>query len=569
MVLDRVTRGQALDQARDQFDSLAIETFRCKTLVVRPNGPEEVRKIRWPQNGRGEHWMQDHVRATQEDQGTQRNALVEVAADFNPLLNSLRDGVSHRCLGELTTLNTVEEPLFGELTDDRLPGDAGIFPAFDLEEEDARITNNDAVDLASGVAESAGQCDDRIAHDRHVTEVGSERIANDLARPFFCLVFGFHGNKLLFDGWKGTPKSTRCKSGGVVKDGDLLVRFRKKNGVSNDEDWGMVDPNIIEKMLQEQLHPIAHLLKDDAITEIMVNGDGRVWVEKNSLAINAGITLPEGVRALALTTAAKSVNRDVKANSEDALVSVSVGGFRLSGELFPIDRRGTTLCIRKHKDPFKRPSLSDLVKMEMLSVKQADFLLKEVVHNRQNAVFIGKTGSGKTTLANAILGEISGDERIGIIEDAQELAPRLANFNAYLINNQAGVTARKLIVQAMRNTFDRLIVGESRGGDTYDLIRAMSTGHDGSMTTMHGRSAIKGLSLLERLYKESAPADASTSTVDAREAIALAVQLAIFVAKTKDPQEGEEGPMRVSRRVQEIAIIKGINHHGNYEIEYA
>lgn len=330
----------------------------------------------------------------------------------------------------------------------------------------------------------------------------------------------------------------------------------------------MVDPNVIEKMLQEQLSPIAHLLKDDTITEIMVNGDGRVWVEQNSQAINTGIKLTESVRALALTTAAKSVNRDVKANTEDALVSVSVGGFRLSGELFPIDRRGTTLCIRKHKDPYQRPSLSDLVGMQMLTDEQAEFLKDQIVRKRQNAVFIGKTGSGKTTLANAILGEISGDERIGIIEDAQELAPRLVNYNAYLINNQAGVTARKLIVQSMRNTFDRLIVGESRGGDTYDLIRAMSTGHDGSMTTMHGRSALKGLSLLERLYKESAPADASTSTVDAREAIALAVQLAIFVAKTKNPEDGEEGPMRVSRKVQEIAIIKGVKN-GTYEIEFA
>ena len=219
----------------------------------------------------------------------------------------------------------------------------------------------------------------------------------------------------------------------------------------------------IEGQIALYLHPIKSILEDAEVSEIMVTADGCVWVEKRGNIENSGVVLTEEKRKLTLINVAKAVGRDMLANTANAIVSTSVGGLRFAGALMPIDERGTTLCIRKHLDPDKRPSLEQLVEWKMLTAEQAELLVRLIIVEKKNAVFLGPTSGGKTTLANAVLGKIPSYERIGSIEDAHELAIRVANKDCYLTNPQIGITSRVLIQHAMRSRYERLILGESRG----------------------------------------------------------------------------------------------------------
>lgn len=321
----------------------------------------------------------------------------------------------------------------------------------------------------------------------------------------------------------------------------------------------------IESQIALYLHPIASILDDAEVSEIMVTADGCVWVEKRGNIENTGVLISEEQRRLTLINVAKAVGRDMLENTASAIVSTSVGGLRFAGALMPIDERGTTLCIRKHQDPDNRPSLEQLVQWSMLTEKQADLLVRLIIVEKKNAVFLGPTSGGKTTLANAVLAKIPSYERIGCIEDAHELAIKVPNRDCYLTNPQIGITSRLLIQHAMRSRYDRLILGESRGEDTFDLIRALSSGHNGSITTIHGSSAREGLGTLEMLYQMSVPVGASVPVETARGYIASAINLLIYTERRYEPADGSV--FKSVRNVKEIALVKGIKS-GEYEIEY-
>lgn len=327
----------------------------------------------------------------------------------------------------------------------------------------------------------------------------------------------------------------------------------------------MVDPKVIERLLSASLSAISSLMEDRKVTEIMVTADGVVWVERSGAIENSGIVLSEGDRRIALTTVAKHVSRDLTQNTDEAIVSTSIGGLRFAGALMPVDARGTTLCIRKHLDPGERPSLEQLIEWKMLSQVQADLLVDLVIVQKKNAMFIGATSSGKTTTMNALLSKLPVYERIGLIEDAHELALKVPNKDCYLTNPQVGITSRLLIQHAMRSRYDRLVVGESRGEDTFDLIRALSSGHNGSMTSIHGSGAMAGLLTLEMLYQMSVPKGANIPVDVSRRFIAASVNLLIYTERRYEPSGG--GDFKSVRSVKEIALVKGVKD-GNYEIEY-
>lgn len=325
------------------------------------------------------------------------------------------------------------------------------------------------------------------------------------------------------------------------------------------------DPLLIQQMIGDALAPIRPLMEDKAVTEIMVTADGCVWVERKGTIANTGLVLSEVDRSIALTTVAKKVDRDMKANTPTAIVSTSIGGLRFAGALKPIDERGTTLCIRKHLDPAERPNLEQLVEWNMLSKQQADLLVDLIIVKKNNAVFLGQTGSGKTTLTNAILGKLPVYERVGVIEDAKELAISVPNCDCYLTNEQVGITSRLLIQHALRSRYDRLVIGETRGTDTFDVLRALESGHPGSITTIHGTSAAQGLGTLEMLYQMSLPPGASISVETTRGYIASAINLMVYAEKQYVPNG--DGSFRSVRSVKEIASIKGVKD-GKYEIVY-
>lgn len=328
----------------------------------------------------------------------------------------------------------------------------------------------------------------------------------------------------------------------------------------------MIDPKTISDIIKKALKPIAHILDDPAVTEIMVTADGRVWVESRGSIERTDIYLSEPDRHIALTGVAKAsgVGIDLKPGTKDAVVSTSVGGLRFAGALKGVDARGTTITIRKHLEPENRPTLSQLIEWGMLNLEQAELLTRLIIEEKQNCVFAGPTSGGKTTLANAILMGLPSNERIGLIEDASEIALRVENKECMLASPQTGLTAKILIQHGMRSRFDRLILSETRGDDTFDLLRALSSGHNGSVTTLHASSALGALSTLEMLYQMSLPSGVQMSPAAAQRYITSCINLIVFCSRRYSVENGVSTSLR---RVGEIARVHGVRN-GEYEIEY-
>lgn len=327
----------------------------------------------------------------------------------------------------------------------------------------------------------------------------------------------------------------------------------------------MLDPQIVIDILHKNLTPLREWLEKKTVTEIMINPGGYVFVEDLGELIYVGQKLSETQIKVLLQTVGKTVGQPPKANSASAIVYASVGDIRIAGALDPVSPGGSFLTIRKHLDKEMRPDLAKLIEWKMLTQKQADLLVKLIVKDRLNCMVGGGTGSGKTTLLGAILQELPEHERIMSIEDSREMIIKVKNYIPLLINLDQGVTARHLVKLAMRSRPDRLLLGETRGDETYDLIRAFNSGHPGSISTIHGDSAYESLDALEMLYQMSLPDNASISAELAREYIAKAVKLVLFVNRSIQMIDGKA---KVVRRLDEICLVKGVEN-GRYVLESA
>lgn len=330
----------------------------------------------------------------------------------------------------------------------------------------------------------------------------------------------------------------------------------------------MLSATHLERIIASNLQPISHLMTDPFVTEIMVIGGGLVFVERRGVIENTSIVLSETAREMALTAVAKSgggQGKDLKAGTEDAVVSTSIGGLRFAGALKGVDALGTTLAIRKHLPPESRPTLDNLIEWGMLDRKTADILIDLIIVKRLNCIFAGPTSGGKTTLANAILMHLPIHERIGLIEDAREIALRVLHKNCYLAAPESGLTAKVLVKHAMRERYDRLILSETRGDDTFDLLRALSSGHNGSVTTLHASSAEGALSTLEMLFQMSLPPGVQMGPEQSQRYIASCINLVVYCSRSY--WRDEAGEFKSQRKVTEVALVKGAIN-GGYEMEY-
>lgn len=319
----------------------------------------------------------------------------------------------------------------------------------------------------------------------------------------------------------------------------------------------------IQAVLADQLRPVKPFLERNDVTELMINPGGHVYVEAKGIITYEGQLLNSDAIDMALTAVAKFVGQDALAGSKSALVGASIEDMRIAGAKAPTCPDGSFLTIRKHQDKGDRPTLERLIEMGALTAKQAEKLVDLVVHQRLNCIVAGATGSGKTTLLNALLSRIPPNERLVTIEDSREMQLAVPNVINLLSNPSNDIHARDLVQLAMRLRPDRLILGETRGHETYDLIRAFNSGHPGSVSTIHADSAEQALDALEMLYQMSLPANASMPPELVRRYIAKSVHLVVFAGRRNVPNGAVTN---VVRRIEQICLVKGVEN-GEYVFE--
>ena len=243
------------------------------------------------------------------------------------------------------------------------------------------------------------------------------------------------------------------------------------------------------------LRPIAHLIEDPTISEIMVNGSHRVFVERDGvIELLEGVAIEERTLKVAVKNIARILGDDV---SEDTpiLDARLPDGSRVAAVFPPCSLGGTTLTIRKFQARFW--TCEELIRVGMITEEMVN-IVREALANRDNVLISGGTGTGKTTLLNALGTILPESDRIVVIEDTAELQlthPNLVRFEARRAQSELpAVTIRDLLRATLRHRPDRIVVGEVRGGEAFDLLQALNTGHSGSLSTIHANSAELALS---------------------------------------------------------------------------
>jgi pilus assembly protein CpaF len=293
--------------------------------------------------------------------------------------------------------------------------------------------------------------------------------------------------------------------------------------------------------------PIDPLLNDPDITEVMANGPYDVYYERNGRIIKSDVTFVDEVH---LRRIIDKIVGQIGRRVDEATPMVDArlpDGSRVNAIIPPLAIGGPYLTIRKFAvDPYQE---ADLINFGTMTQRTADFL-RACVRGRLNILISGGTGSGKTTTLNVVSAYIPGDERIITVEDAAELQlhqehvltleSRPAN-----IEGQGQVTIRDLVKNTLRMRPDRIVVGEVRDAAALDMLQAMNTGHDGSLTTVHSNSPRDTLSRIETMVL-MAGYDLPVRAI--REQIASAVDLIVHVARLKDG----------TRRVTHVTEVEGM-----------
>ena len=248
------------------------------------------------------------------------------------------------------------------------------------------------------------------------------------------------------------------------------------------------------EMILPFLKPIEHLILDDSISEVMVNGPDQVFIEKAGFLQQVkGVSLGDKSLMVAVKNIARRLGDDIS-ESKPILDSRLPDGSRVAAVIPPCSLRGVTLTIRKFNA--RHFEMQDLINTGTLDRALAN-RLEDYVLARKNILISGGTGTGKTTLLNILGKFIPEDERVLLIEDTAEIQmaqPNLVRFEARQAQNGLpAVAIRDLLKAALRHRPDRIILGEIRGGEAFDLLQLLNTGHSGTLSTIHANSARQGL----------------------------------------------------------------------------
>lgn len=294
---------------------------------------------------------------------------------------------------------------------------------------------------------------------------------------------------------------------GAVDDYELRRELRRgieqlcvdRAELMNQEERDRLINDIIDEVLG--LGPIDPLLRDPTITDILINGPRTVYVERRGRLERTNVVFHDEDHVLEIVQRiASRVGRRLDESSPmvDARLP---DGSRVNAVIRPLALDGALVSIRRFST---RPLLaSDLIARKSVTSDMIEFLAA-CVRSRLNVLISGGTGSGKTTFLNMLSGYISDDERIATIEDAAELQlqqPHVARMETRPANleGKGEVTTRDLVRNSLRMRPDRIVVGECRGAEAFDMLQAMTTGHDGGLTTIHANNTREAISRLEML----------------------------------------------------------------------
>ena len=295
--------------------------------------------------------------------------------------------------------------------------------------------------------------------------------------------------------------------------------------------------------------PMRELMEDDTVNDILVNGPNDIWIERAGILHKTDKTFVSNEQ---LTDIAKRLVARVGRRIDDGSPLVDSrlpDGSRLNVVIAPIALDGTSISIRKFSK--NKKSLQELVNFGSMTREMANFLII-AARSRVNIIVSGGTGSGKTTLLNALSNYISPTERVVTLEDTAELRleqPHVVRLETRLagVERTGEVTMQDLVINALRMRPERIIVGECRGAEAFQMLQAMNTGHDGSMSTLHANSPRDATARLESMIMMS---NASLPLEAIRRNIASAVNIIIQASRLNDG----------SRKVMNITELMGMEN---------
>ena len=318
-----------------------------------------------------------------------------------------------------------------------------------------------------------------------------------------------------------------------------------------DYDLDSRERNHIFNLIQNEINgygPLTDLLNNDAVTEIMVNGINDIYVE-----VDGKIVKDESVSFINDSHIIRTIQRIVQplGRTIDAVIPMVDArlrdGSRLNAVIPPLSLKGPVITIRKFSK--RMDSIEDLLRMGTMTTHMAEFL-QACVRAKLNIIISGGTGTGKTTLLNILSGFIDDEERIITIEDAAELKlhqSHVISLETRMVNyeGEGEITVRDLVRNSLRMRPDRIIVGEVRGKEAFDMLQAMNTGHEGSITTLHSNSPEDAINRLETMMLMN---DMELPVYAIRNYIEKAINIVIQIDRLSDGK----------RKVTSISEVVGI-----------